>query len=492
MPAQQPREFIWRAIGAFALMIGFYGLAVVIIGLLWYNLYAQVRNTNRFSGRYVFFCLFATALIISGMIPRRDKFVTPGDLITEDEQPRLFRELKAIAVAVGQDMPAEVYLIPEFNAWVSQRGGRASWGGKKVMGLGLPLLNMLTVSQLRAVLAHEFGHFHGGDTRLGPVIYRTRDAISRTVEGLGKGRSILQMPFVLYGKMCLRITYGVSRQQEYAADNLAAAVAGSTPLAGGLETIHRLGPAYAVYWQNEFMPLLASGYYAPLLEGFSRFTEDPKVEALSDKALEEAKKSKFARAYDTHPSLGERIEAIHSLAQPAERKDSGSASLLIDRLAAEEKIAVEIHLRRYATRRLTDIAWDEVATKVYVRQWDSLIRERGSWLEGITPASLPDVLKDLSPLAASYQHVIGRMPSSESFQSVVTMSIGASLALKLTKRGWTLNDRPAFELKMRKGEKEVAPFGILPRLGTGDLSAEDWRSQCREYGISDGDLGTPD
>lgn len=49
-------------------------------------------------------------------------------------------------------------------------------GSKRVMGLGLPLLNALTVSELRAVLAHEFGHFVGGDTSLGKWIHKTRSA----------------------------------------------------------------------------------------------------------------------------------------------------------------------------------------------------------------------------------------------------------------------------------------------------------------------------
>jgi Zn-dependent protease with chaperone function len=32
------------------------------------------------------------------------------------------------------------------------------FGSRRVMGLGLPLLQALNVSQLEAVLAHEFGH----------------------------------------------------------------------------------------------------------------------------------------------------------------------------------------------------------------------------------------------------------------------------------------------------------------------------------------------
>ena len=43
------------------------------------------------------------------------------------------------------------------------------------MLVGLPLLQLVTERGLRAVIAHEYGHYAGGDTRLGPWIYRTRE-----------------------------------------------------------------------------------------------------------------------------------------------------------------------------------------------------------------------------------------------------------------------------------------------------------------------------
>jgi len=55
-------------------------------------------------------------------------------------------------------MPKEVYLIADVNASVAQRGGILGVGSRRVVGLGLPLTRILSVAQLRAVLAHEFGH----------------------------------------------------------------------------------------------------------------------------------------------------------------------------------------------------------------------------------------------------------------------------------------------------------------------------------------------
>jgi heat shock protein HtpX len=490
MPRKKPRGLVWRAIGALALMVGFYGLAIAILAALWFGAYAQIRYSNRIYFRYLFFVGVGTIVILAGIIPRRDRFVAPGLRLTEDGHPGLFKELKAIAAAVGQKMPADVFLVPDLNAWVMQRGGRLSWGGRRVMGLGLPLLSLLTVSELRAVLAHEFGHFHGGDTKLGPLIYNTRGAISRTVTGLARNRSLLQIPFSLYGKMYLRVTHGISRQQEYAADELAAGAAGSRPLADGLEKIHKFAPAHAVYWQNEYMPVMGSGYYAPMLDGFSRFMEDPRVEEMSAKALEEQKANALVNPYGTHPPLGERLCAIKDLPAGGAGRDNSPAILLIGDAATAERELIEGYIKKYSPRRLVPITWDDVAPAVYIEQWTNLIEERGAWLEGVTPASLPEVIIDIRPLATAYQQVIGRLPPAEAFQQIVTMSLGASLAVHLSSRGWQLNERPSLGFIMRKDGEEMHPFGVLPKLAMGDLSPEAWRKQCEEMGIADSDLGS--
>ena len=93
-------------------------------------------------------------------------------------------------------MPEEIYLVSDFNAWVANRGGVMGFGSRRVMGVGLPLLQILTVSQFRAVLAHEFGHYYGGDTKLGPWVYKTRGTIGRTIGNLSQHSSLLQKPLL--------------------------------------------------------------------------------------------------------------------------------------------------------------------------------------------------------------------------------------------------------------------------------------------------------
>jgi heat shock protein HtpX len=221
----------FRAVLAVGLMFGFYALALGLAGALLWVPYAVFNYAGRIPAKLALSCLAGAAIILWSVMPRRDRFEAPGPELEPTKHPRLFQMIRGVASATKQEMPADVYLVGDMNAWVAHRGGLMGLGARGIMGLGLPLLQTLTVSELRAVLAHEFGHYHGGDTKLGRFVYGTRTAIGRTLENLGHHGSILQFPFIWYGKLFLRVSHAVSRRQELAADRLAAHVVGARPLA---------------------------------------------------------------------------------------------------------------------------------------------------------------------------------------------------------------------------------------------------------------------
>ena len=161
-----------RAFLAVALLVGFYILAIGIALVLIYIPIAEWTAIHRITYQLALFCWIGAFIILRAIVPRADKFTPPGPHLQPADQSRLFETLNAVAQHTGQEMPSEVYLVPDVNAWVSQRGGVMGFGSRRIMGLGLPLLQTVTVSQLEAVLAHEFGHYYGGDTRLGPWVYR--------------------------------------------------------------------------------------------------------------------------------------------------------------------------------------------------------------------------------------------------------------------------------------------------------------------------------
>ena len=133
-------SFAGRTVLAAALMLGFYILALAIAGALIYIPYAEWMYARSLHPKLAFFCLLGAGTILWSILPRRDRFIPPGPSLEPKEHPQLFAVLAGIAEATRQQMPSEVYLIAEVNAWVMDRGGIMGCGSRRVMGLGLPLL----------------------------------------------------------------------------------------------------------------------------------------------------------------------------------------------------------------------------------------------------------------------------------------------------------------------------------------------------------------
>ncbi len=478
----------FRAFLAVALMIGFYLLAVgVALGLL-YIPYAEVVYAHRIHLKLALGCLLGGLAILWSVVPRVDKFVPPGPRLTPDQQPRLFQDIAQVARAVGQEMPAEVYLVPDVNAWVSQRGGIMGFGGRRVMGLGLSLMRLLSRSEFQAVLAHEFGHYHGGDTRLGPWIYKTRAAIGRTLQSLGDG-SILQLPFLWYGKMFLRITHAVSRCQEFQADALAARTVGARPLITGLQTVHGAGPAFQHYWIGECAPLLQAGFQPPLAEGFYQFVQSSTIAGIIRQAIEEEMRSGKADPYDTHPPLKERVAAVMELPPASRALDDTPAIALLENLPGLEAGLLAAMAGPEHAARLAPVSWAEVCEKVYLPQWRRLVAANRHALDGLTPESLPERVAELPKLAPAFVQANGDKINPEASEGLAAAVIGAAVLLAVLARGGTAETDPGNPVSVTLHGVPLQPFNLVRQLAGRELSASAWAEQCRQLGITGWNLG---
>ncbi|MDH4066010.1 MAG: M48 family metalloprotease, partial [Acidobacteriota bacterium] len=372
-----------RALLALLLMIGFYVLALAIAGALVAVPALEVIYLHRLDFRIAMVCLGGAGLIVWSVLPRPDRFEPPGPRLSPAGQPRLFRVLREVAAATGQAMPVDVYLVANVNAFVTQRGGIMGAFSKRVMGLGLPLMQALTVGELRAVLAHEFGHFYGGDTKLGPWVHKTRVAIGRTIQSLrAADSSVLHLPFEWYGALFLRITHAVSRAQEYAADALAARAVGAGPLASGLKKVRGAAVAFESFWAGELHPALNGGFRPPMMQGFARFMDAAAVRRSVDAVVDQAMAHDAQDPYDTHPPLPERVSALARLpgVDPRPDDDRPAVSLLDDVDALEQALLVALTGDPSMVGRLRSAAWDALGDSLWVPQWrarrDALARAR--------------------------------------------------------------------------------------------------------------------
>jgi Zn-dependent protease with chaperone function len=479
------------------MLVGFYVLAGLVAAGL-FGLVVAMWATDLPQNIWISAaCVFSGLAIVRGLIPSRAKFEAPGPRLSESDQPELHQLVREVAAATEQEPPADVYLAPDVNAAVTDTGGLLGSGGRRVMIVGLPLLDVLTVGQLRAVLAHEFGHYYGGDTRLGPWFFRTYDAIARTVTNLEQAESIWQKPFEWYGMFFLRRSSAIKRHQEFLADELAARAGGKRAAIECLHAVSAAGPAFDSYWSSEVAPVLSSGARAPLLAGFRSFKSAESVK----RAVEEGVKAELEQGesdpYDTHPSLRERVEALEKLPDDGrgavEGDDRPALTLLHDPERAEHDLLVALFGEEAETLEL--LGWDDVPERVIVPGWRSHIEQYRPALSGLTVAGIPDVattgLEHFGrgiPLPPEIPPEAGPFPA-ELFVDIAASVLDVGLALALYDHDWAVTAPPGEPIVLSKGERNVKPFGTAEALAKGELSRDEWTVICDGAGIGALPLG---
>ena len=476
-----------RALVAVLLMVGFYVLALGIAAGLTWIAYADWAYRNSLD-RLEIACLIAAGIVLWSMLPRIDRFVAPGPRITSEGEPELFAEISSIAKSTGQQMPAEVYLCPEVNAWVAQRGGIAGLGSRRVMALGVPLMSLLTVSQFRAVLAHEFGHYHAGDTKLSPWVYKTRVAIIRTVKNLSSHRSYLaylSYLFKWYAEMFLRVTLSISRSQEYAADQLAARFAGGNALAEGLKQLHRGSAAWMGYLQTEVGPVLSAGFMPQVAQGLSYFLKAPNISRVVEASLQEELAGGKADPYDSHPSLRQRLAALQAAPSNNANEDSRpSIALLRDVQAADSSLLNAEGL----AKAHTPVSWDRVEEVVWVPSWRSQVDEQAAALRSVRVRDLAELL-GTHELDRRVKSPPGIMPSIDQRANMARGLAGCALALALLRAGWNFHTLPG-EAYCEKDSHRLEPFSLVSQILTDENVRRGWQELCISNGIGDLPLGT--
>ena len=450
------------AIVAIALTIGFYTLAIALAGGLLFAAYAQVALMDHTSYRLVLFCAVAGLAILWSIIPRWDRFAAPGPRLSEEEHPELFALLRRVATATGQEMPADVYLIPEVNAYVMHRGGIMGIGSRRVMGLGLTLMQSLTVNELAAVVAHEFGHYSNGDLKFAGWIYKTRAAIERTVANLAQRWAALSAPFRLYRNLFIRITAKISRAQEFAADRLSANIAGVNDAASALIAVQGASYAYGPYLDTELGPVLSFGFRPPIAAGFASFVAAPAIEAAIAVAITNDLTEEEASIDSTHPPLRERIAALG--AEPAPRSSTAvrATSLLRDLDRLETQLLEVVLTDPAAARTMHRVQWEEAGTRVFLPAWQKRAGENVEKVRGLTPERLPELVRSADPDTA-----------------------GAAFAARLHDLGWMCDATPGRPVAFTRDGRTIEPFKVVKQIADGELAADAWQEECRSAGIED-------
>lgn len=319
-----------RASIAVALLVGFYLVAFGIVGGLGaLAVWMWHAHPGAIAGKvsYLVLALAVGIVVALWKVLRAKPAPAEGLRLDEGRAPELWATVRGLAAAVQTRAPEEIRLIPDVNAAVSEHatmlGLRA---GRRYLYLGVPLLQGFTVSQLRAVLAHELGHYSHSHTRLGALTYRGRMTIVRTIQEIGVN-TIPGWILRTYARLYFLAESAVSRRQEFEADEAAVRIAGRATATGMLQELYVIGKMWA-FFLNAYVGWGWQAGYAPrgVFAGFHHVLHGRREVAarLRDEPIDE-KPSRW----DTHPPTSQRIAAMSAMPEAAVATDNRPAIALI-------------------------------------------------------------------------------------------------------------------------------------------------------------------
>ncbi|MFI7634159.1 M48 family metallopeptidase [Nonomuraea sp. NPDC049400] len=479
----------FRAVLAFTLLAGFYVLVgLILVAAIFFDVLLLVdfhANTLKVA---IVLTLAAGALVRAlFMVSRRQGGEQPGVAVSREHEPMLWQTVEELAQRVRTAPPDEIRLVAEVNAAVSED---TRWLGMKAtrrrMFIGLPLLQTLTVDEMRAVLGHELGHYSGAHTRLGAPVYRGRVSLLATIQGLGN-HPFIQRLFTWYAKLYFRVSQAVSRKQELEADQFAVAISGRQAMAGALRKIHATAMGWDLY-VNDYLSLTGAGGTRPasVFGGFHALMSDPDRQSEIAKLGEEPEE---VSPYDSHPSLAERLAAIEHLPEPPHVPDPRSAlTLLRDANVAVQAVEQSMWTPEALTG-LRPVPWEELVSHgMYAGRNAEALRDLAVAGQRVMGAARPYLDAAFEAIARGRQaeleaalRELGWSPSDTLLAGVLGQALEAVL-IQLGQAKWTLSWSGPARLLYDDGE-EVALSEYAAQVAADPAAVPGLRQWLGDHGM---------
>jgi len=269
-PSSAYRRHAWLAVGG---LLAFAGAYFALMGWFGWTAFRMLRNLMSGEGGSTFIniivgvcALFLAVFMAKGLVFLKRGQASKDMELKPADQPELFAFLHRLADEAGAPRPKRVYLSPRVNAGVFYDLSLVNllFPSRKNLDIGLALVNALNLTEFKAVLGHEFGHFAQRTMAVGRWVYvahqiatqlvARRDALDGFLAGLSRTdvrvawigwtlsliiwaiRSLVDTAFSIVSLS----ERALSREMEYQADLVAASLAGSDAL---VHALHRLGAA---------------------------------------------------------------------------------------------------------------------------------------------------------------------------------------------------------------------------------------------------------
>ncbi len=168
--------------------------------------------------------------------------------ITRSEYPTLFALIDEVPIAMRVKKPQHVYLSATATASIFLKTGfwNAFFSAKKNLEIGMGLIQFLNQEELRAVLAHEFGHFSRKSMQINGTVYAVGQSMQYLVKKVQlKKRGTFEDQYYIFAYLFRSLTdllftklskdfASFSIEMEYDADCLSAQYVGREALVSAL------------------------------------------------------------------------------------------------------------------------------------------------------------------------------------------------------------------------------------------------------------------
>jgi hypothetical protein len=230
-------------------------------------------------------------------------------------------------------------------------------------------------------------------------------------------------------------------------------------------------------------PVLNAGRKPPLAEGFQRFAAAPAMVKAFSNALEEEMKQRGTNAYETHPSLPDRIASLSSASdEKVPEVDQPAIALLRDVPALENEI---LHGFGEKANELKPINWGNVETDVYAPLRQREAQKHADVFKTVTALSLAEAAADLQSFSEKLIQKGDLIMSDKERENATAWLLGAAFASSLQSQGWSTSVLPGEDVTLELQGVAVHPFTVVRRMADGQMKKEDWQKKCAEGGFSD-------
>ncbi|MBD7999246.1 M48 family metallopeptidase [Oerskovia gallyi] len=476
-----------RAALSVLMLVGFYVVALaMVVGLGAATVWAFSEHAGPGAAKLGFLTVVVAVGLVVALwkVARAKPSPEPGVVLSPSDAPELWSTVRELADVAQTRVPDEIRLVADVNAAVSEETRLLGLvGGKRHLYIGVPLLQAMSVAQMRSILGHELGHYSQQHTRLGAVTYRGRSAIMATVQELSG--NLVGWFLKQYAKLYVLVSAAVSRRQELEADQISVRVAGRSTAQSALREVPLVDTAWTFYerqyiglgWENGYAPTSAD-----VFGGFARILEARDAELASMR--EETPDEQHSR-WDTHPAIGLRIAAMEKMPEGSVTVDERPASVLVP--GFEERSA-QVAGRALNIGTRTAVDWQTLTERSMPQteqRHADLVYRGAARVAGQSSADLTTVLAlvrtgRLVPLVREFVPEVAESDAVEAFTPSIETLLGTA-AVHSGVGTWRLSWSGPAQLVGPDGEP--LPLEEIGRLALDPATVDDAVSRLSALGI---------